>query len=177
MAAKAWPAIKALLNTVADAGDAVHQVLFGTESANRVFYPDRDNFEGAKPYVRGRAITADSTLEYLMNKGLATFLDKFSICWATAETNGTGVAPTLTDGYGISGVTKDEGDDTAEFTFDTAYANTAFITFGYLDEVESVHHVHSSSTTTVEIAFHNVNNGLDININSKTVHVLVVGSR
>jgi hypothetical protein len=178
MAAKTWPAIKALLNAAADAGDAIHQVLFGTSSAAKVFYPETpENYEGAKPHTRGQAIAVDTTLEYLMNNGLAAFLDTHSICWAVVATNATGVTPTVTEGYGVSSASKNEGNKTVQLTFDTAYANTSFFVTGALDAYDSVHHFHGASTTTVTLAFHDVNSGLDIAINSQTVRILVVGAR
>lgn len=151
-----------------DAQDTLHQISLGT-TGNVVLF-------NAESKATGKAHAVPGFLDGLL-KIIGEHLDNQYTVWAHVTTNATGVAPTLTDSFGIASVTKFEAFESLQLDFttdyDTATSHTPLAilltTVGFAVNV-------GQSDDDMTFSFYD-DTGTIIDINNLTVRCMAVGRR
>jgi len=134
--AQAYDRIVAAMKTVADAGsDRLHKLVFGSHESidDYVMYPDPDDDEledFSKSRQKGtlwRSVIVPAILSQL---GIE--LDRSWAVWANIYTGASGAPPSITGGYGVQSVAKDELSDYLTITLSPAYASDDWAPGGFV---------------------------------------------
>ena len=139
----AYDRIKSALQTAADeSSDPLYKRILGTPGS-RVLYPDPDDdtldelVRSLETGVLWSGILIPQLL-YHIGQELDT-LEMRAPVWANISTNATGVSPTVSDNYGVSGASKAEAPESPEtvtVTLDTAYGSANWSAFAFLKGAE-----------------------------------------
>lgn len=129
--AQTYNRIKAIIQTVADlATQPMWKILLGTPGT-KIPYP-QDSIEGRTLYSTGQLWgSGDAGIDHPypfaeVLEGVGTALDANVSNWATIQTNGVGVAPTILGGWGFTSVSKNEVTDQLTLNFTSNYTNAYY---------------------------------------------------
>lgn len=174
--ARAYSAIRAAIQAAADTAGHFYKLILGS-TGSYMLWPEEENNEGSVSEDTGQLWVEAMVPNILTHVGAE--MDKTALCWATVQTNATGVAPTIVGSSGFSAITKTEPGGLItigrlNLTFSSAYANANYAVMASLLSEPTGITFPVKDTGNVSISFYDV--GLaDAGINGQYIHVITCG--
>jgi len=163
------------IKALCDAGSQLLKIALGSVAYED--YPDPDDsalgadFEylGKTRTQMGQGWNSPSLWEQVLEY-LGTYLDRNDSVWARINTQGTGVAPTILNNWGVSAVTKNEAGDYLDLTLSPGYSDAYGVFTASTLSVVSIPVFSSITATTLRVKFYDYD-GVVIAINSQDVMI------